>query len=412
MLTQKILGFEYLQGAGFLTAFFAAFLEGLPMLGLLIPGQTVVMFAGFLSQQGVFEFSAMLTLIMLGAVLGDCTGYWIGRRWGVPYLRGNTGAFHEVRSVIMAHPFKTLVLARFHPLSRSFAPFTAGASKLPLRKFLPGVLIGGTFWTLAWCGAGYVFGASYALIERALGTVLVATLTTLTIVILCYWYIRKKQLIQSRTRRLLATNITALIFFSMIAYSVVHNGSLITIDNLLEELFRKSHTSVGIAIAKTVTALGGTLIISLATALSAAYLVLKKRLRDAALLLACVVGAAILSLTFKAAIGRSRPDAALLFLDTMAFPSGHALMSTTFVLCALLLFATKSDFREWFAAIGAAIVFLICASRIYLSVHFMSDVFAGVFLGLFWVTFVFLVDEAYASYRTDNKKKLRSAQEH
>lgn len=181
MLEDWALGLPALHVLGYVLAFLAAFLEALPAIGLFIPGQTIVVMAGFLAYTDVVSFWAVAVLVILGAILGDCVGYWAGRRFGTTVIQ-QPAFLDEVNELLRVHPVKTLVFGRFNSITRAFAPFVAGANHVRFGRFMVANVVGGVLWGLCWTSLGYIFGASYQLaasaIEWALLIIFVAAMVS------------------------------------------------------------------------------------------------------------------------------------------------------------------------------------------------------------------------------------------
>lgn len=138
-----------------------------------------------------------------------------------------------------------------------------------------------------------------------------------------------------------------------------------------------------------VTALGGGVILALITVIAAGYLVAVRKSRTAAFLVAAVVGGALTSTLLKLAFARARPDlvAHLVDVHSNSFPSGHALNSAVTYLTLGALLARTEDSRTariYVMAVAIVLTLLIGSSRVYLGVHWPSDVLAGWCLGAAW----------------------------
>ena len=142
-----------------------------------------------------------------------------------------------------------------------------------------------------------------------------------------------------------------------------------------------------------ITAFGSTIIITLLFIAALAFLLVKKRWRYAIISTAAILGATLLQLVIKELVHRMRPENSI---ETgFSFPSGHAMMSIIFV--SLLIYSFRDDFKNKIVKyvliiISSAFFVAVAISRIILHVHWFSDVIAGMSLGLFWFTFVLLVE--------------------
>ena len=145
-----------------------------------------------------------------------------------------------------------------------------------------------------------------------------------------------------------------------------------------------------------VTALGGVTVLTLVTMLAAFYLVASRKRATAAFLVAAISGGAIVSTLLKLAFARPRPElvAHLVNVDTASFPSGHAMNSAiTYLTIGTLLARAEKDRGVRIYLIGAAIclTLVIGFSRVYLGVHWPSDVVAGWAVGASWALLCSLV---------------------
>ncbi|EFO79766.1 DedA protein [Oscillochloris trichoides DG-6] len=130
-----------------------------------LPGDSLLFAAGAISAQypDALPFGFMLILLIIAAILGDTVNYWIGSSLGhwlmnrpKPLIKreyiDRTHAFFE------KHGGKTIIMARFVPIVRTFAPFVAGMGKMSYRYFLTYNIVGGIVWVVLFLGAGYLFG--------------------------------------------------------------------------------------------------------------------------------------------------------------------------------------------------------------------------------------------------------------
>jgi len=161
---------------GYLVFFLAAFLESSAFMGLLVPGETTVVLAGFLSAHGYFEAANCILVIWLGAVLGDSTGYALGRKLGRGYFKRHKRLFFfkrkhiaKVDAYFEAHGGKTIFFGKFVGIFRALAPFVAGMSRMPYGRFLKYNVPGGILWASSFTLLGYFFGESWRAIEKWTG---------------------------------------------------------------------------------------------------------------------------------------------------------------------------------------------------------------------------------------------------
>ena len=179
--------------------------------------------------------------------------------------------------------------------------------------------------------------------------------------------------------------------FGEIAESVLSGDTFVVLDKWVMRHLLYFRTTNMTSFMEVVTNLGGTMIIAPCGFIIAGYLLFKRHYDTAAGFAVAVVGGMILNNILKALFHRPRPlsEAALTTVYGWSFPSGHAMNSTIFYGMLVYLIVRGIHSRPLrLAAIAASmsIVFIIGLSRIYLQVHYLSDVIAGLAGGLFWLS--------------------------
>jgi membrane-associated protein len=130
-----------------------------------LPGDSLLFVAGTLAAgSGGLDITTLIAVLMVAAVLGDNTNYWIGHAIGPRVFRWensrlfNKAAFEHTHAFYEHHGGKTMIVARFIPLVRTFAPFVAGVGRMTYSRFFFFDLAGAALWVLSLCLAGYWFG--------------------------------------------------------------------------------------------------------------------------------------------------------------------------------------------------------------------------------------------------------------
>ena len=147
---------------------------------------------------------------------------------------------------------------------------------------------------------------------------------------------------------------------------------------------------------RDITALGGIPILTLVTLAAAAYLVMQRRYRTVGLLLIVTLGGLLVSVLLKDLFDRPRPEFAsgASHVMTASFPSGHSMLSAIVYLTLAVLLARTSRpprFKIYFLIMGMVLTLLVGFSRVYLGVHYPSDVLAGWSIGLIWAMTCWLI---------------------
>ena len=156
---------ETLVRVGGLTAMtIIVFAETGLMIGFFLPGDSLLVTAGVFAARGNLSIWALNGLLIAAAIIGDTVGYWIGRRAGEALFTRPKSLFFRPQHLRRAHDFyekhggKTIILARFMPIVRTFAPVVAGMGKMEYRRFLSFNVIGGVAWVVSMTLIGYFLG--------------------------------------------------------------------------------------------------------------------------------------------------------------------------------------------------------------------------------------------------------------
>ena len=160
-----------IKAAGYIGLFSIIFSES-GFFGFFFPGDSLLFTAGFLASQGVLEIWLLMVICFVAAVLGDSVGYAIGYMVGPKiFSREDSFFFHKshlekTQAFYEAYGPKTIVLARFVPVVRTFAPLLAGVGKMRYRTFLTYNIFGGLLWAVGLTWLGYWLGGTIPNMER------------------------------------------------------------------------------------------------------------------------------------------------------------------------------------------------------------------------------------------------------
>jgi membrane-associated protein len=148
----------------YLILFFVIFCETGLVVTPFLPGDSMIFLLGALARNGEINFPAIIAVLMLAAVLGDTCNYEIGRFFGVKLFSNKNSKIFKQEYLDRTHNFyekyggKTIILARFVPIIRTFAPFVAGMGSMSYSRFISYNVIGGISWVALFSFGGFFFG--------------------------------------------------------------------------------------------------------------------------------------------------------------------------------------------------------------------------------------------------------------
>lgn len=171
------------QWAGYVGLFAIIFTETGLFFGFFLPGDSLLVTAGLLISQGLpLDIWTMGGLLNAAAILGDNTNYWIGRLSGPRIFTREDSFFFKRKHLQRAaafyelHGAKTVVLARFMPIVRTFAPLVAGAAAMNYRTFVTYSVIGGVAWIWSMLLLGYFLGTRFPGVGKHIELVIIAVI--------------------------------------------------------------------------------------------------------------------------------------------------------------------------------------------------------------------------------------------
>ena len=418
----------------------AAFLETGAFVGLVAPGETIVIAGGVVAGQGEIELLPLIGIVWSCAVLGDTTSFYIGRRLGRRFLEKHgprVKITHErleqVDGYFERHGGKTILIGRFIGLVRALAPFIAGSSGLPFRRFIPYSVVGCGAWSTLFCVLGYIFWSSFDKVQHLVGQALFGFAVTVGLIVgvvtayrrrdeigawleahrshplvkplfvigapVYRWIVRPLVRLLAPPARFvgdrlmpgeLGLELTTLVAvggvgaFFFIAYFMHFDQSFAPtpLDNDLLDLADRLQNDTLVDVAKVVTGLGALPAAITLVAGTSVLLVARRRYSEALVLL---IGLALVYIAVhvtKDAIGRPPPTESLVDTAGQAYPSGHAAYATAWVAVAVVLTRRLRLVTSGvlvFVALGIAAA--VGVTRVYLRAHWWSDVAGGWGLG-------------------------------
>jgi membrane-associated protein len=152
------------------------------LIGFFLPGDSLLITAGLVAATGALDIWWLNVLLVAAAVAGDSVGYAIGARIGPRLFTREKSRLFNPRHVVRTREFyarhgaKTIVIARFVPIIRTFAPVVAGVGEMPYRRFLLYNVAGGLGWVLSMTWAGYLLGNVVPNIDRHIHVVVIVVI--------------------------------------------------------------------------------------------------------------------------------------------------------------------------------------------------------------------------------------------
>lgn len=416
------------------SAFFLALSESLPVVGLLIPGTTLIIMLAALVPSGILKLWPLLISAILGAIAGDSIAFWLGHRYhreilGHWPLNRYPEIIRSSEEFFARHGGKSIFLARFTPAVRAFIPLLAGMLGMSPGRFALSNVVSAFCWAPIHILPGVFAGAAlsrFGTLAKPLAVLLVLVVATAWVALLvvrCVLRYGAPLLATGAERlRILRTGDTRLgrllarlpdperretwtllilgavlvgaawLFFSVLE-DVVTGDTLVLADQSIRQILQGLRTRPGDAIMITITELGDPFVVIALTGVIALWLAWKRAWRPLRYWILAVGGASALNTAIKVALHRPRPNVLLYSgWSAFSFPSGHS--TVNMVLYGFLTFLVLREVRPRRSLpliTGASLlVFLIAFSRLYLGAHWFSDVIGGLAFGSLWIALLAL----------------------
>jgi len=411
-----------------------AFAETGAFVGLVVPGETVMLLGGAVAGQGAIDIYLLIAIAWFAAWAGDTTSFFVGRRLGRefvlrhgPRLGVGRERFEKVEDYFSRHGGKTIFIGRFVGLVRALAPFIAGSSGMRYRAFVPYSILGTGIWATAHILIGYFFSRSIDTAAKYAGRGALLLGALIVVVVGIALLVRRFRVEENRRaavawmegqaasrwivvlgRRfrpqfeflwdrvtpgstfgleftsLMAT--LAVAGFVLVAYTVIVGGDPGPTPGDMTAMDVVGSLQAGwlVDVARAITQLGSAPVAWSLAFLAAVLLAARRRWAEFGVLVAgmAIVIAGVHEI--KDAVDRPRPEGGLVGFSGSSFPSGHAAYSTFYVWLAVTIVVRLRPGMARGAAVivaGIALAALAGLSRVYLGVHYLSDVNAGWALG-------------------------------
>lgn len=432
--------FEMLGVGTYYLAFGVSFLESIAFVGLVIPSTTILIALGFLVSWGVLRIETLILAVALGGFLGDMTSFVLGKN-GMRWFKPGNKIFkleylQKGESFFARHGAKSVFLARFLSPLRPIIPFVAGLFGMKRSRFLAYAAVGSVFSTVVYIGVGYGIGTlsdhSSVFLSHVERTLLIFGGITVAALIFRRFLVQQGEMLFKTVRTFMAAVFARILAWSFVATTLAHHKRVAAwfrerphraglvfsgfgflalapfliflpwfsmwlespavqvIDISVLSQFYLWRTEGGVQIIRLITVLGSPLAIAGGGLFFVFWLLKNKQMRIAGVYMAVLGSASGFVAALKHLVARSRPTdyISAYHEHSASFPSFHAALTLTllflstyfFISLSKVTWATKVNL--WLCASG--ITLLIGCTRLYLGVHYLTDVFGGYMLGMAW----------------------------
>jgi membrane protein DedA with SNARE-associated domain len=451
---------EHFHLLGYWILLLIAMLESLAFVGILVPGTFFIILYGSLAAGGYFSIVDLIWFAAAGAVLGDVASFYLGKRGSGFFNENNrifkTSFLEKGKDFFGRHGAKSVFLGRFVGPVRAVIPFIAGLSAMNQARFYFWDITSAILWATSHLFLGYFLGHAWHLVE-VWSTRIGVFLAAAAIFLVCGYLFKRfllhkgKQLfaflgsaVSSAVRSLgeepfvrrfvnnhprlfaylgkrldsrefsglpLTLLIIAFFYCLMLFLGVIEDilrsETIVTVDKNIENLLFVYRDPLLVRVFLWVTVLGKMKIVLASTVALTLILRLWNRVRLIAPLWVTIGGSYLFILLGKEALHRPRPAGFAVYSEAFySFPSGHATISMAlFGFTVYFLWGVTETWKNRLNILFAAAMVILSVgfSRLYLGVHFLSDILGGYLLGMLWLIIGICISEL-SPFQPDSQK--------
>lgn len=434
---------EHIGFLGHWIVFLASFSESLPFVGIFFPGTITVVLFGFLASQGFFDLVDLAWFAIAGSTLGDIAAYYTGRGGALYFLtkRPVLAEYTERSRIFLERRGMAagIVFGKFVAFVRYMVPFVVGWTRYDFRRFLVLSLASSVLWSILYLLLGYFFGAVSQEAVKRLSQIsviagILAASALLAFLLYKLWVKRGERFILAAkvmrqallerymqtasaprgralyaifyffkkrftSHRFTGAPLTALLTALIGSFSLFFASSMILqLENVREmdedtvEFAREAKSGTLTSLFHIISFFGEHTFFLFALFFFSLTLLARKKHAEIIALCATFAASAVTTMFLKILTARERPSLFLsgFFGITYSFPSAHAVQAVAFygIVCYIAIKSvSKWKIKSMLLFMWLYGVFLIGLSRIYLEAHYLSDVLAGVAVGILWLAF-------------------------
>jgi membrane protein DedA with SNARE-associated domain/membrane-associated phospholipid phosphatase len=427
---------------GYWLVLLVSLLESLAFVGVVVPGAVVVVFAGSLAAKGFFDLGDLIWFAAAGAILGDSISFRLGKGKHIHFREENRifkpDLLEKGKLFFAHHGGKSVFLGRFVGLIRAVIPFVAGLSGMEAKRFYLWNIISAVLWASSHLLAGYFLGQAWRIVEVWSTRFGVVVAAVLLLALCAFWlkrfaerrgrefiefvvsllssigkaiaanphvqnYVGKHPsfftFVEKRLDRTKFSGLPLTLFVAAFLYillllagvveDVVSMDPIVALDTHIENLLYAFRDPLLVKVFLWITLLARAKIVLCVVPLLVVIFFLWNKREFVIPLIVVVTGSGMFNLLGKVAFHRQRPPGVGVYAETsFSFPSGHAVIAAAlygFIVYFLWRLTATWRTRLNILLAGLFLVAAIGFSRLYLGVHFLSDVLGGYLLGLLWL---------------------------
>ncbi|MFH1667530.1 MAG: LssY C-terminal domain-containing protein [Candidatus Komeilibacteria bacterium] len=445
---------EHFHTFGYWLAFLVALLETTIGIGIFIPGSIGILFLGTLAARGYFDLGDLFWFVIIGAVIGDNINYFIGQKYGRKIFTNGwwfikPEHFKKGADFFERHATKSVFFGRFVPSLKEVMPLVAGTFGMKRLPFMIWNILGAIGWSLVWILPGYFFFKFFEITQLWMSRAEFILLLLVCLLVVFYifkviivrkgkkvflflgsiWHSIRIAVIHNEEvkkfiakheglflflrRRLDKSNFFGLpltlfgfvllyiiFLFGGIVNGMINSATIVAADIRIENLIAIFRSVELTHFFWWITLLGIWQIVGIFALATALILwIVKKRVYILPLFLT-VIGSQSFVYIGKLIFQRVRPETALYWENSFSFPSGHATIAVAFygfIAYLIIRNTSKWNYRVNTFFICLLVILFIGFSRLYLGVHYLSDVWGGYLAGAIWLVLAISLAEYFLS---------------
>jgi undecaprenyl-diphosphatase len=395
----KELFFTFIRNYGGTAIFFSLLLE---YVGLPIPGESLMLMLGFTSV-GKGTVTSLI-LATAGTFTGSMAAYTIGYRYGENIILKIGKPLHLTKEkldkveLLRRHEALYIIFCRFIPGARHVVPYLSGIRRVDVYRNSLYNLVSGAIWCSTFIYLGNLAGSKWESIGKFVGTYTLMALVLFVFIFIVLKYFNKFKIPVFS----FSVFLIALILFT----SELMENELSPFDNQIYGYLSKLITEDMTDVIKLISDMGSVYVLgAVAAVLLTVFWIKRKYWFYGKMVTVNLISISLLNILFKTVFHRARPDILqLVHAGGYSFPSGHSMISVSFYgyLIYLCIVYFKQPWKQIISVALSLLVLTIGISRIYLGVHYASDVIGGFLVGFSWLVIFISLTKSYAQKYTLN----------